>query len=64
VRLPSSKNSLLLVESAIVIASFQEPKPFPSNVVETNSNPGWSEGCRWYASARSSAEMLPSGVAI
>jgi len=64
VRLPSTKNTFILVESVIVISRFQDPKPFPSNVVETNSTPGWSEGCRWYASTRSSAEMLSSDVSF
>ena len=58
VRVPSMKNHLPIVDKAINNALLHDPNPFPLKTCETSSMPGWSEGCKVYTSARSSAERL------
>jgi len=48
---------------AINIVLFQEPKLVPSKGLDTRSKPGWSEGWRNKASARSSGERVTSWAA-
>ena len=56
-RLPLTKQSLLLVERAMFNTHFHGSKPLTSYAVETSNRPG-SKECKKYASARSSTDIL------